>query len=205
MTPEEFQTKRESVGGKWIKEPGVYSLQIVGVEVKGPSQYDAQWMNVLFSFQDSEGRAANHYVEVPTTAEKNFMYGTKKSLAAYNNLDRFLKGFGFVLDFTNAIFQLEKLFSDPEKTFVGKTLSARLGYYANYTKFAGKDGEISQYIIVDKTGAQVVDLKFAGFEAADKYAKDNGIKLQGFPKVQEVLPATTASLVADVSAPALPF
>lgn len=205
MTAEEFQTKRASSGGKWINEPGTYSLIVTGVTVKEASQYDSQWVNVLFNLEDSEGKCANHFLEVPTTNEKSFMYGSKKSLAPYNNLDRFLKGFGVTLEFTEAISQLESLFSDPEKTFIGKTISVRMGYYSNYTKYVGKDGDVSQYQIVDKNGAPVVDLKFSGFEAAKAYAEANSIKLQGFPKIQDVVPATTASISTSKSTADLPL
>jgi hypothetical protein len=135
------------------------------------------------------------------------MYGVKKSLREYGNLEKFLRGFGVELEYTNAIFQIEKLFSDPEATFVGKTLSARIGYYGNYTKFVGKDGEVSQYKIVDKAGNPVVDKTFAGYEAAEAFAKANSIKLQGFPKIMDVIPSTTASIVvgAPAIAEALPF
>ena len=97
------------------------------------------------------------------------------------------------------------MFSDPEKTFVGKTISVRMGYYSNYTKYVGKDNDISQYQIVDKNGVALNDLKFAGFESADAYAKANSIKLQGFPKIQDVVPATTAAISASTAVPEMPF
>jgi hypothetical protein len=102
---------------------------------------------------------------------------------------------------------LEKLFSDAEKVFVGKTLSVRMGYTANHTKYLGKNGEISQLKLVDKDGNPIVDTTFAGYEAVDAYAAANNIKVQGFPKVLEVIPATTASIVAGAAAQsaALPF
>lgn len=207
LTPEEFKTKQESAGGKWIKDPGTYSLIIKGVEMTGASQYDNQWVNFKFTMENSEGQLATHYVEVPTTAANNYMYGVKKSLGNYSKLEKFLKGFGFDLEFTQAIHQLEKLFSDAEKTFIGKTFSARMGYTAIHTKYLGKDGEVSQYQIVDRDGNPIVADKFAGFEAVDAYAKANNIKVQGFPKILEVVPASTATIVigGPAIASALPF
>lgn len=209
LTPDEFKTKQASSGGKYITSPGVYSVTITGVEVRGPATFkgaDPTWINVLFKFEDSEGKQGNHFVEVPTTAANNYMYGSRKSLANYNNLEKFLKGFGVSLEFTEAITQLETLFSDAEKTFIGKTLSLRIGYTNNYTKYVGKNGEVSEYQIVDRDGTPVVSDKFSGFDAAKAYAEANAIKLQGFPKVLEVIPATTASI--SLNAPkmvSLPF
>lgn len=207
MTPEEFKTKQASAGGKWIKDPGTYSLIIKGVELTGASNFDNSWLNFKFTLENNEGQLATHFVEVPTTASNNYMYGVKKSLLNYSKLEKFLKGFGFDLEFTQAIHQLEKLFSDAEKVFVGKTLSVRMGYTANHTKYMGKDGEVSQYVICDKDGKPIVATTFAGYEAVDAYATANNIKVQGFPKVLEVVPASTASIVAGVAAQsaALPF
>lgn len=173
----------------------------------GASQYDNQWINFKFTMENSEGQLATHFVEVPTTAANNYMYGTKKVLYNYNKLEKFLKGFGVDLEFTSAIYQLEKLFSDAEKTFVGKTFSARMGYTGIHTKYIGKNGEISQLKIVDKDGKPIVDTTFAGYEAVDAYAAANNIKVQGFPKVLEVVPASIATIVVGAAAQsaALPF
>lgn len=207
MTPEEFKTKQASTGGKWIKEPGTYSLIIKGVEIGDANQYDSQWVDAKFIMENEEGQLASHFVVFPTTAERSYLFGSKKSLGEYNKLEAFLRGFGVSLDYTTAIFQIEKLFSDPEKVFVGKTLTVRMGYTSNHTKFVGKDGEVSQYQICDKSGAPVVPTLFAGFEAADAYAKQNNMKLQGFPKILEVVSSTTASIIvgAPAIASALPF
>lgn len=201
LTAEEFKTKQASTAGKWIKDPGTYSLIVKGVEMTGASSFDNQWINFKFTLENSDGQIATHFVEVPITAANNYMYGVKKSLVNYAKLEKFLKGFGFELEFTQAIIQLEKLFSDAEKVFVGKTFSARIAYTTLHSKYLGKEGEISQYQIVDKDGNAVVETKFAGYEAIDTYAKANGIKVQGFPKIVEVVPASTASIV--VGAPAL--
>lgn len=180
---------------------------IKGIEVGEPNQFDNQWVDVKVTMENEAGQLASHFVVVPTTAERSFLFGSKKSLGEYNRLEAFLRGFGVHLEYQSAIFQIEKLFSDPEKVFVGKTLTVRMGYTTNHTKFVGKDGDVSQYQICDKNGAPVVPTVFAGFEAADAYAKQNSMKLQGFPKVLEVVSASTASIVvgAPALASALPF
>lgn len=173
----------------------------------GASKYDNQWINFKFTLENNEGQLASCFVEVPITAANNYMHGTKKSLAEYGKLEKFLKGFGFDLEFTQAIHQVEKLFSDAEKTFVGKTISLRLGYTGIHPKYMGKDGEVSQYKLVDKNGNPIVDAVFAGFEAIDAYAKANNLTVQGFPKVLDVVPASAASIgvATPAIAAALPF
>lgn len=180
---------------------------VKSIEVKGPSNYDSQWVNLLVTVEDSSGKVLTHFLDIPTTAEKSYMYGSKKSLNEYNRLEKFLRGFGVELSFDTAIHQVADLFSDPEATFVGKTFSARVGYYGNYTKYLGKNGDVSEVAIVDKNGAPVVDKKFAGYDAANAYAKENNIKVQGFAKILDVVPATAAAIVGGSAAPKadLPF
>jgi hypothetical protein len=177
------------------------------VEIGDSNQFDSQWVDVKFVMESESGQMTSHFLPIPTTAEKSFLFGSKKSLSEYNKIEAFLRGFGVALEYTSAMQLIAKLFSDPEKTFVGKTLSVRMGYTSNHSKFVGKDGEVSQYQICDKNGNAVIPTVFAGYEAADAYAKQNAMKLQGFPKILEVISAATASIVAGAPAATndLPF
>jgi hypothetical protein len=179
---------------------------VKAIKVQGPSNFDSQWINLIFTLEDSSGKLLTHFLDIPTTAEKSFMYGAKKSLNEYSKLEKFLRGFGVELKFEEAIHQIADLFSDPEEVFVGKTFSARVGYYGNYTKYVGKDGDVSQVKILDKNGNPAVDKAFAGYDAANAYAKENNIKLQGFAKILDVVPASVSAITSSTAPKSdLPF
>jgi hypothetical protein len=203
MTAAEFETKRQQTGGKWIKEPGTYSVAIKAVTVKDANPYDAQWINVQVSVENSAGEEFNTFLTVPTTAEKSFLFGSKKSLREFNDLAKFLLGLGIKLEYDTAIFQLSDIFSDTAN-LIGQTLTIRVGYYGNYIKYAGKNGDSPQYSIVKKDGTELTGQVFTGFDAANAYASEESIKLQKFMKVLEVIPGTTLKL-APTASNDLPF
>jgi hypothetical protein len=207
MTAEEFETKRASTGGKWIKEPGTYNLIIKKIDVKGPNKYDTQWVDLVVTMESAEGAEYNQYLTIPTTAEKSYLFGSKKTLYAYNDVDKFLLGLGIKLDYNSAISQLEALFEDMDTSFIGSTITLRLGFRGNRLKYSGKENDSSIYVIVDKDDKVIVDKKFTGHEAAKAYADEAKIKLQDFIKCLEVVPATTvrASNAPKLTIADLPF
>ncbi len=205
MTPEEFQAKQASQGGKFIREPGTYSLIVTGVEAKQVNGFDNDWYDFVFSLENTDGQSMNHFLSIPTTAHKSFMFGKKKSLSEYNKLEKFLLGFGVRLEYSTAITQIAKLFEDAADSFVGKQITLRVGFTSNHLKYLGKDGDISKYKIVDKNDQEVVPLVFKGYEAAEQYAKENNIKMSGFIRVLEVIPATTAALNLVAVDDSIPF
>jgi hypothetical protein len=178
---------------------------VTGIESKGPNQFDNDWYDFVMQLENSDGQSTSHYITIPTTAQKSFMFGSKKSLAEYAKLEKLLLGFGIKLEYSNAITQIATLFSDAAANFVGKQVSMRLGYNSNHLKFIGKNGEVSEYKILDKKGDEVTPLVFAGFEAGEQYAKENNIKLQAFIRVQEVVPSTVATISLAANDTSLPF
>lgn len=205
MTPEEFKTKQAATGGKWIRDSGTYSLSVIGVTNEGVSRFDSQWINFKFLLQNAEGQQHSEFIEVPTTAERSFLYGEKKTLANYNKLERFLKGFGIALEYTTAMGTIADHFSDVEDSFVGRTVTMRLGFYGNHIKYCGKNGEDKQYMIVNKSGEALEPMIFPNFDAAKAFAKEKSIKLQDFIKSLEVVPASVSAIAAPTASGDLPF
>jgi hypothetical protein len=153
--------------------------------------------------ENSAGEGFNAYLTIPTTAEKSFLFGSKKSLREFNDLAKFFLGLGITLDYTTAIFQLSDIFSDTER-LIGQTITVRLGYYGNYVKYVGKDGDTSQYTIVKRDGSDLTGRVFTGFDAASAYATEEAIKIQKFMRVLEVVPGSTLKL-APTASNDLPF
>ncbi len=178
---------------------------MTGVEAKQVNGFDNDWYDFVFSLENTDGQSMNHFLSIPTTAHKSFMFGKKKSLSEYNKLEKFLLGFGVRLEYSTAITQIAKLFEDAADSFVGKQITLRVGFTSNHLKYLGKDGDISKYKIVDKNDQEVVPLVFKGYEAAEQYAKENNIKMSGFIRVLEVIPATTAALNLVAVDDSIPF
>ena len=203
MTAEEFEIKRQQTGGKWIKEPGTYTMAVKAVTIKDPNTYDPQWINVQISLENAAGEEFNTFLTVPTTAEKSFLFGSKKSLREFNDLAKFFLGLGIKLDYATAIFQLSDIFSDTAN-LIGQTITLRLGFYGNHIKYAGKVDDVPSYLIVSKDGTDLTGRVFSGFDAANAYATEEAIKLQKFMKILDVIPGTTTKL-ASVASSDLPF
>lgn len=175
------------------------------VEIKGPNKFDQQWVDAVFTLENSDGQTYNQFVSFPTTASQSYLFGSKKSLREYNDLDRFVKGIGLSLNYETAIHEIQEWFADLDSTFVGQTITMRLGYRQSYVKYLGKDGESSQYGIVDKDGKAINSLIFSGWEAAEAYADAEKIKLQKFIRCLETLPGKPQAPKKDVVKFDLPF
>ena len=174
--------------------------------VTGADSFDPQWVNVQFDTENSDGGEFRYYLSIPTTGEKSFLYGTKKTLKNYNDVDKFLKGVGYQLEYTTALDTLSAVFNSASEMLVGKTVSMRLGYYGNYIKFVGKTDAGVQYIIADKDGKDIVGQVFSGFDAAKAYAEESKIKIQGHMKCLDVIAADKIAPVGKLTlAEALPF
>lgn len=204
MTPEEFKTKQASTSGKWIKEPGTYSMSIISIEEKGASQFDGAWLDFVIGMENADGAKFNTFISVPTTAERSFLFGKKKSLNEYNRLEKFLGGLGIALEYSSAISTIADIFEDPT-SLVGRTLTLRLGFYTNYVKYIGKDGDLVQYQIVDKNASPLDPTVFNNFDAAKAFAKEKNIKLQDFIKILDIVPAAVSNIVVGASTSELPF
>jgi hypothetical protein len=198
MTAEEFETKRQQTGGKWIKEPGTYTMVVKAVSIKDPNPFDTQWINVQLALENASGEEFNTFLTIPTTAEKSFLFGSKKSLREFNDLAKFFLGLGINLDYATAIHQLSDVFSDTAN-LIGQTITLRLGYYGKHVKYVGKVDNVSSYIIAEKDGTDATGRVFSGFDAANAYAAEEAIKLQKFMKVLDVIPGTVLKSVSTAS------
>jgi hypothetical protein len=81
------------------------------------------------------------------------------------------------------------VFTNPDKTLVGRDLSANIGYQGNYIGYAGKDeAGINKYNITMKDGSVLADasgkvMTFPEFEAALHHAEVNNIEVRKYVDV----------------------
>jgi hypothetical protein len=84
---------------------------------------------------------------------------------------------------------IPKMFSNPAKTLVGKTLTIVIGFKGNYIAYKGKD----QYQIKDKDGALLSDNVFESIEEAQEHCSEHDINLvksannRYYPEILSVL------------------
>jgi hypothetical protein len=190
ISAEDYQAQADqgSGGSKYLNEPGTYDLMAKSIKWGKPSEKDPIWVNLEVQLEDADGRGIRHYVMVPTSAETNFLYGNKKTVMPFESLQRFLRGFGVVLQFDLAMEQIATLFSDLD-VFCGKTIKARVGYDSEYIKYLGKNPEgEKQYQIVKKDATPKVDMVFSDAKAAQAYAKENKIII-GYTRLLEIFPS----------------
>jgi hypothetical protein len=180
-------------------------VSVIKVEERGTNQFDSQWLDFVFSVETAEGAGANMFISVPTTAERSFLFGSKKSLREYSTLEKFLAAFGVQLEYSSAISTIADLFEKPSDTFIGKTLSIRFGFRGNHIKYCGKANDLSTYMIVDKNDSPIDATVFNSFDTAKEHAKQNNIKLQDFIKPVEFIAATTSAISTSKAVDDLPF
>ncbi len=186
ITAEAYQEVVNKQGGKFIKDPGTYGLMIKSAKWETEqAPVDSTWANAKFEFENVDGQSIGTWVRVPTTADGNFMYGPKKSVYEFQGLQKFLRGFGVVLDFDNAMSQIAELFGDIEN-FVGKSITARVGYKGTWLKYLGKseDGN-NRYQWTKPDGTPKDETIFPDYKAAEAYAAENKVKTSGFANILE--------------------
>lgn len=200
ISAEDYQAQADQSSGggsRYLSEPGTYDLMVKSAKYGKASEKDPNWINVELQLEDAEGRGIRHYVMIPTTAETNFLYGPKKTVMPFESLQRFLRGFGVVLQFDTAMVQIAGLFGNLD-IFCGKTIKARVGYEGEYIKYLGKsDSGDKKYMIVKKDGSPKLDLVFADAKAALAHAKENKINIS-YTRLLEIFPSKEA-LIPDLT------
>jgi len=189
-TEEQFQKElNKSAGNRFINEPGDYILAVDDIECSGVSKGDENWATFKFVLKTAEGATYNHFQLMPLKRVDNFKYGQKKTLFVYNNLRKFLQGFGIELDFETAMSTIAALLEDMS-VFMGKKLKATIGYKGSYVSYLGTEGENKRYAIIykgerlkDDEGEEVI---FPDWKAAENYAAGISLKLQKFPEMLNI-------------------
>lgn len=189
LSPEQLEERMNQSGGKYINEPGTYSVKIISAafdEKRMPSDQD--WVQLILELEDGSGATIKHYQSVPTTAKNSFLFGAKKSVFPLKSLQALLRGLGEVFDYENGMQQIARVFGKPE-TLIGKPLSIRVGYEGAHIKYSGKNAnDEAQYEIVDKDHkTRLIDAVFSTRDAAKNAAQENGIDSRklGFARVLE--------------------
>ena len=155
------QLDAESEKGKFIQDPGVYSLNVVEMlDVTKPTTPEG-WAMVKLVLQDTNGRELSHWLTLPLT--NNVHYPTKSgknTLWAVKKIQDFTSALG--LDFRGDKFlkNLKKYFGNGGEAIKGQIGQFEIGYETgNYAQYVGKD----QYQVVvgnkpflDENGTPVV-------------------------------------------------
>lgn len=191
--------------GKYIDEPGLYSLTVQSVSRKEAKNPVEGWMLVDVVFEDPNGKTIKEKVTVPLTV--NLRYPTKtgkNELWAIKKLQAFAAGLGIDLRGAHMFRRIAEMFGDSE-ALVGKSAKVRIGYETStYSEPYGEKG-----VALISAGKPVLDasgdiLNFPSRQDAEVYAVSVlKKKYSAFMRVLEFIPATTAE--AAKNAPTLGF
>lgn len=175
----DLQKAKDAEGstGKHFR-PGIYELKGVKVEYQGPAK-DKTWHKYLFTWEGAGGKVATDQIMVPTS-KVTFTVAkgsgkSEESLFMFNKLTAFVESvFGVVLVIETLADSLTQVFGNIEKQFVGKTVSATIGYKGNYLKYDGANEDGSKRIVIQLTDGNCITENgvvkaFPDFEAAKNY------------------------------------
>lgn len=178
ITQEEYNAKVEASNQNFLNEPGTYDLTITAAKWGKVNEKDDAWVNLELQLQDVEGKGIKHWVMVPTECRNDFLFGPKKTAMIYENLQKFLRAFGVRLEFERTMEQVAQVFADIEKSFVMKTIKARVAREGDYLKYLGKDDNgVKKYQIYTKANEAKFPEVFADSKAAQEFAKNNRTEL----------------------------
>lgn len=140
---------KASSRGFWIKNPGTYTLKIVGVELKGLAG-DPTWTKYAVSYESTNGDKFNQLLLVPTTSKNEYVYHNKKNPGAkpthyiFVLYLEFLNGIGVDIDATTEDLRdidsiTEQLWSNPKENLIGATIKMDIGYKGLHVRYMGKN------------------------------------------------------------------
>ncbi len=197
LSSQEFDATKKD-GGKFISDPGTYSMTIKAFSFGEVNPYDSAWINATVTLEDAQGRDLRHFLDIPTECRNSYLFGDKKSTHNLENLQRFLRGLGIVFDYDNGMEQIGAIFGNPDQ-LIGKPLNVRLGYKGPHIKYVSKD----EFLVVEKDDVTPkLEGSFPNKKAAEAAATEAGIKMNknaGFINVLEIFSAKEAAI--DLEAP----
>ena len=198
LSAQEFKAEKDDTS-KYLQEPGTYGMTITVVKFGNISQYDSAWIQADLTLADVKGRTLRMFLDVPVECRNSFLFGEKKTTYNYENLQKFFRGLGLVLDFDNTMNQVSALFGNPDQ-LIGKPLNVRLGYKGVHVKYIAKD----EYSVVEKDHETLkIEGVFANKAAAETAAVEAGVKgitkNSGYMNVLEIFPGKEP--VIDLDAP----
>ncbi len=182
--------------------PGQYELKCVKAEYQGQSDADKTWAKVLLTWEGVGGKSIRDQIMVPTTkvtfTTKNKKGVVEERLFKFEILKSFMAAIGVDLQIETLADTLQQYFTNVEKSLVGKTMSAVIGYRGNYLAFDGNNEDGTSRIIVKMTdgtaltGSQGV-LVYPDYEAAQNAcdAAKPAIAISRFTEIRTYVPSAT--------------
>ena len=168
--------------------PGTYQLNITKVEYQG-SASDDRWGKFLLHLEGTGGKTIRSQIMVPFRDVAFLGKSGKNTGYPYSKFKNFMSALGIAVTVPTLETVLTEVFTNPDKTLVGRDISANIGYQGNYVGYMGKDeAGIKKYNITMKDGSVLSDasgkaMTFPEFEAALHHAEVKNIEGRRFVDV----------------------
>lgn len=188
-TEEELQSSLESLGGqtKYFR-PGQHDVSITKVEYKGNAS-DPTWGKFVLTLAGTGGKEITSMVMVPFQDIEYRTSNGKTTKYLYLKFVGFMKALGYDVKVENLGELLPEVFTNPERTLVGRNIGVDIGYNGNHIRYDGKD-EIGnkKYAIEFKDGSTLCDssgkvMIFNDWEAAARHAEANQTEISKYVEV----------------------
>lgn len=188
-TEEELQSSLESLGGqsKYFR-PGQHEVTIDSVVYQGNAS-DPTWGKFLLTLKGTGTKEITAQVMVPFQDIEYRTSTGKTTKYMYLKFVGFMKALGYDVKIENLGELLPTVFTNPERTLVGRNIGIEVGYNGNHIAYRGKD-EIGNklYNIVFKDGSVLCDaskkpMVFNDWEAAARHAEANQTAISKYVEV----------------------
>lgn len=193
-----------SLGGSGSRDtslyfrPGTYQVTITKVEYQG-SASDDRWGKFLLHLEGANGKSIRSQVMVPFRDVAFAGKNGKNTGLPFAKFKNFMLGLGIKVSVPTLEATLTEVFTNPDKTLVGRDVSVNIGYQGNYIGYAGKDDAgIKKYNITMKDGSVLADasgkmMTWPEYGAAAEHAEINLITVSKYVDVLDYNEGTKAA------------
>tara|TARA_R110000868_G_scaffold375983_3_gene640691 strand:- start:724 stop:1377 length:654 start_codon:yes stop_codon:yes gene_type:complete len=168
--------------------PGTAQVRIASVVYQGAAGDDS-WGKFLLTLVGAGNKSITAQVLVPFRSPLYMAKSGKNTGYPFQKFKNFMLGLGIKVSVPTLETVLTEVFTNPDKSLVGRDMSVNIGYEGNYIGYMGKDDAgIKRYNITMKDGSVLADasgkaLIWPEYAGAAHHAELGNIEVSRFVNV----------------------